>query len=304
MSRRARVRHVSALRYAHPVSAPSACRVVPTAAAAAGAYDLSGQGTIGRASASSSSVPQFSIGTADRFAYMGQYVSKKHARSSSYFGRQSPGPATYNTRGGTNKKGLVQELPAYSFGGDVNRPSPFRAGVSPGPIYYPQMGSSSSKARDTKRSYHAPASFSMGSGHELGDATTVISPGPVYDTRQIPGQGDATKAGLPTFKFGTSKSRTDYSGQGKLPGPGEYGTPNMSSSSSKARDTKRSYHAPPKFTMYESYSWRTKGKKAAPAKSESPAHDMMHESLVKEKRNHPSPCPVVAFAQEGRWEED
>ena len=87
---------------------------------AAGAYDLSGQGTIGRASASSSSVPQFSIGTAARFAYMGQYVSKKHARSSSYFGRQSPGPATYNTRGGTNKKGLVQELPAYSFGGDVN----------------------------------------------------------------------------------------------------------------------------------------------------------------------------------------
>ena len=82
MSRRARVRHVSTLRYAHPVSAPSTCRVVPTAAAAAGAYDLSGQGTIGRASASSSSVPQFSIGTADRFAYMGQYVSKKHARSS------------------------------------------------------------------------------------------------------------------------------------------------------------------------------------------------------------------------------
>ena len=87
-----------------------------------------------------------------------------------------------------------------------------------------------------------------------------------FGVRQIPGQGDATKAGLPTFKFGTSKSRTDYSGQGKLPGPGEYGTPNMSSSSSKARDTKRSYHAPPKYTMYESYSWRTKGKKAAPAK--------------------------------------
>lgn len=92
-------------------------------------------GVIGRPSASSVSVPKFSIGTADRFAYMGQYVSKRHAKSSSYFGKQSPGPATYNTRGGTNQKGLVtvsdasgRTPPSYSFGGDVNRPSPFRVG--------------------------------------------------------------------------------------------------------------------------------------------------------------------------------
>ena len=214
----------------------------------AGSYDLdSGMGAIGRPSASSVSVPKFSIGTADRFAYMGQYVSKRHAKSSSYFGQQSPGPATYNTRGGTNQKGLVtmkdtsaRTPPSYSFGGDVNRPSPFRVGclcsphrpgcgrfshisllslpecpciltpracayvmqssLSPGPVYYPQMGASSSRARDTKRSYQAPASYSMGSGHTSVDATTVVSPGPVYDTRHTPGQGDATKAGLPTYK--------------------------------------------------------------------------------------------------------
>jgi hypothetical protein len=102
----------------------------------AGSYDLdSGMGAIGRPSASSVSVPKFSIGTADRFAYMGQYVSKRHAKSSSYFGKQSPGPATYNTRGGTNQKGVVtvsdtsgRTPPSYSFGGDVNRPSPFRVG--------------------------------------------------------------------------------------------------------------------------------------------------------------------------------
>jgi hypothetical protein len=100
----------------------------------AGSYDLdSGMGSIGRPSASSVSVPKFSIGTADRFAYMGQYVSKRHSKSSSYFGQQSPGPATYNTRGGTNAKGVVtvsdtsgRTPPSYSFGGDVNRPSPFR----------------------------------------------------------------------------------------------------------------------------------------------------------------------------------
>lgn len=91
-------------------------------------------GAIGRPSASSVSVPKFSIGTADRFAYMGQYVSKRHAKSSSYFGQQSPGPATYNTRTGM-KKGVVnvsdtssRTPPSYSFGGDVNRPSPFRVG--------------------------------------------------------------------------------------------------------------------------------------------------------------------------------
>lgn len=104
-----------------------------------GSYDLdSGMGAIGRPSASSVSVPKFSIGTADRFAYMGQYMSKKHAKSSSYFGRQSPGPATYNVRGGTNAKGIVtvsdtsgRTPPSYSFSGDVNRPSPFRVGGLP-----------------------------------------------------------------------------------------------------------------------------------------------------------------------------
>ena len=75
-----------------------------------------------------------------------------------------------------------------------------QSSLSPGPVYYPQMGSSSSHARDTKRSYQAPASFSMGSGHTSVDATTVVSPGPVYDTREAPGQGDSTKAGLPTYK--------------------------------------------------------------------------------------------------------
>lgn len=63
------------------------------------------------------------------------------------------------------------------------------------------MGASSSRATDTGRSYQAPPSYSMGSGHTSVDATTVISPGPVYDTRHSPGTGDATKAGLPTYKW-------------------------------------------------------------------------------------------------------
>jgi hypothetical protein len=75
-----------------------------------------------------------------------------------------------------------------------------QSSLSPGPVYYPQMGSSSSRAKDTNRSYQAPASYSMGSGHTSVDATTVVSPGPVYDTRHAPGLGDATKAGLPTYK--------------------------------------------------------------------------------------------------------
>ena len=48
--------------------------------------------------------------------------------------------------------------------------------LSPGPVYYPSMAQSKTR----------PAAYSMGSGHTLGDATTVVSPGPVYDTRERP----------------------------------------------------------------------------------------------------------------------
>lgn len=127
-------------RTAHVRCSPDALRrLTGMTRCCVGSYDLdSGMGAIGRPSASSVSVPKFSIGTADRFAYMGQYMSKKHAKSSSYFGRQSPGPATYNVRGGTNAKGIVtvsdtsgRTPPSYSFSGDVNRPSPFRVGGLP-----------------------------------------------------------------------------------------------------------------------------------------------------------------------------
>jgi hypothetical protein len=100
----------------------------------------------------------------------------------------------------------------------------------------------------------------MGSGHEKAGATTVVSPGPVYDTREAPGLGGPNNAGLPTYKFGTSKSRTDYSGAGKTPGPGEYGSPGLDSSR----------HKPPRYTMYESYSWRMNKAKKKPASQPGP----------------------------------
>eukprot|EP01052_Picozoa_sp_SAG31_P013190 SAG31_NODE_788_length_12088_cov_3.916090_9_plen_161_part_00 len=106
-----------------------------------------------------------------------------------------------------------------------------------------------------------PAAYSMGSGHTLGDATTVISPGPVYDTRERPvgnsilvgslrmirhlictwrrqGSGSAIVAGLPTYKFGSAKAREDYQAGAKTPGPDRY-RPNLKSSKKAA----------PRFTM-------------------------------------------------------
>jgi hypothetical protein len=65
----------------------------------------------------------------------------------------------------------------------------------------------------------------MGSGHADLQVKGVVSPGPVYDTRHTSGRGDATKAGLPTFKFGTG-SRSGNSKSGQAPGPGHY-SPNV-----------------------------------------------------------------------------
>jgi hypothetical protein len=85
-----------------------------------GSYDLdTSKGAIGQAGFAKEAAPRFSFGTSDRFAYMGQYVSKRHSKSSSFFGRHSPGPATYNTRSGAGGK-------TFSFGSDINRPSAFK----------------------------------------------------------------------------------------------------------------------------------------------------------------------------------
>ena len=110
----------------------------------------------------------------------------------------------------------------------------------------------------------------MGSGHVGLDSKSVISPGPVYDTREKPGRGSAKQAGLPTFKFGTASSRTDYGKAAKAPGPGAY-SPKLDSSK----------HAPPRYTMYESYSWRRADQKGrAPPKQPGPAANLMHADPI------------------------
>jgi hypothetical protein len=189
------------------------------------------------------SLAQFSFGSANRWYSPGG------------IGTHSPGPATYNTRGREMETEMATRsllvcshiclssrwpshagpvtVGAGSFGSDQNRPNA-RSAASPGPVYYPQVGSSK----------QAAPSYSMGSGHSFGDNTSVISPGPVYDTRERPGQGSGIVSGLPTFKFGTAGARTDYSKGGAFPGPGHY--------SPTTANKKR----PPRFTMYESYSWR------------------------------------------------
>jgi hypothetical protein len=52
------------------------------------------------------------------------------------------------------------------------------------------------------------------------------------------GSGSAITAGLPTYKFGSSKSRVDYSAGAKAPGPGAY-RPSLQSSK----------HSAPRFSM-------------------------------------------------------
>ena len=337
-----------------------------------GSYDLdSGMGAIGRPSASSVSVPKFSIGTADRFAYMGQYVSKKHSKTSSYFGKQSPGPATYNTRGGTNAKGLVachdtsgRTPPSFSFGGDVNRPSPFRvrarricpscsslASLPPatGPPLHLTRGVLCAPGLALARSSVLPADGLLQfcrEGHQPFIPSTILildgqrtrdeGAWKWHEHRDLPGTGvrytriarrwrtqqrrladiQVRFADLPRAyrlkpmrlaggllscllccsldRFGTSKSRTDYSGAGKTPGPGEYGSPGLDSSR----------HKPPRYTMYESYSWRMNKAKKKPASQPGPAANLVHESMVKAGTVHGGPNSSVKFAQEGRWEED
>ena len=43
--------------------------------------------------------PGFSFGSSGRAAAERMYLSKQHAKSSSMYGKQSPGPATLSTRG-------------------------------------------------------------------------------------------------------------------------------------------------------------------------------------------------------------
>eukprot|EP01052_Picozoa_sp_SAG31_P019134 SAG31_NODE_1384_length_8578_cov_2.883359_7_plen_266_part_00 len=147
-----------------------------------GAYDL--PGSIGSSKTGSA---KYSFGTADRNAYLTQYLSKTQSQTSSAFGRGSPGPASYNTRTSITLVGRNRSPSNFSRS---TRGQKLKA-ESPGPIYWPSIDEVSVHSR-------GPA-YSVGSGHADPSVTSVESPGPCYD---VAGERTPSKTRMPAYTMG------------------------------------------------------------------------------------------------------
>ena len=166
--------------------------------------------------------PRYSFGSAGRDAYQGQYLSAAHSSSSSMFGKNSPGPATYNTRSGPGTAERARWEPnSFTMGKRLEQMK--STSTSPGPKYMPNAECQSTRG---------PA-YSMGSGH--GDSVaTATSPGPIYSLNQSRSSGGAPAY---TFRGGRLRSEDQAAAASRTvlsPGPGSYEASLNAKSSSPA----------------------------------------------------------------------